>query len=65
MTRGVVFALTAYLMWGMFPLYFKQVQSVPPLEVLANRMLWSMPGATAARRSWPGCCSPDRSPPCP
>jgi chloramphenicol-sensitive protein RarD len=41
-SRGVVFALTAYLMWGVFPLYFKQVQSVAPLEVLANRMLWSL-----------------------
>lgn len=42
MSRGVIFALTAYLMWGVFPLYFKQVQSVAPLEVLANRMLWSL-----------------------
>jgi chloramphenicol-sensitive protein RarD len=29
-------------MWGVFPLYFKQLQSVPALEVLANRMLWSL-----------------------
>src|SRR5512137_213009 len=29
-------------MWGVFPLYFKQVQGVAPLEVLANRMLWSL-----------------------
>lgn len=42
MSRGVVFALTAYLLWGVFPLYFKQVQSVAALEVLANRMLWSL-----------------------
>ena len=42
MSRGVVYALTAYLMWGVFPLYFKQVQGVAPLEVLANRMLWSL-----------------------
>ena len=42
MSRGVVFALTAYLLWGVFPLYFKQVQSVAPLEVLANRMVWSL-----------------------
>jgi chloramphenicol-sensitive protein RarD len=41
-SRGVVYALTAYLMWGVFPLYFKQVQDVAPLEVLANRMLWSL-----------------------
>ena len=42
LSRGVVFALTAYLLWGVFPIYFKQVQSVAPLEVLANRMLWSL-----------------------
>jgi chloramphenicol-sensitive protein RarD len=41
-SRGVAYALTAYLLWGVFPLYFKQVQSVPALEVLANRMLWSL-----------------------
>jgi len=35
-------------MWGVFPLYFKQVQSVAPLEVLANRMLWSLVSS-------PGC----------
>ena len=42
MSRGIVFALTAYVLWGVFPIYFKQVQSVAPLEVLANRMLWSL-----------------------
>jgi chloramphenicol-sensitive protein RarD len=42
LSRGVVFARTAYLLWGVFPIYFKQVQSVAPLEVLANRMLWSL-----------------------
>jgi chloramphenicol-sensitive protein RarD len=42
LSRGIVFALTAYLLWGVFPIYFKQVQSVAPLEVLANRMLWSL-----------------------
>jgi chloramphenicol-sensitive protein RarD len=42
LSRGIVYALTAYLLWGVFPIYFKQVQSVAPLEVLANRMLWSL-----------------------
>ncbi len=42
MSRGIVYALTAYVLWGVFPIYFKQVQSVAPLEVLANRMLWSL-----------------------
>ncbi len=42
MNRGVLYALSAYLMWGAFPIYFKQVQSVAALEVLAHRMLWSL-----------------------
>lgn len=42
MSRGIVFALTAYLLWGVFPIYFKQVQAVAPLEMLANRMVWSL-----------------------
>jgi chloramphenicol-sensitive protein RarD len=41
-SRGVLYALAAYVLWGVFPIYFKQVQSVPALEVLAHRMLWSL-----------------------
>ena len=41
--RGVGFALAAYLFWGVVtPIYFKAVSSVPALEVLANRILWSL-----------------------
>jgi chloramphenicol-sensitive protein RarD len=42
MSRGVLYALSAYLMWGVFPVYFKAVQGVPPFEVLAHRVLWSL-----------------------
>jgi chloramphenicol-sensitive protein RarD len=42
MNRGVLYALGAYLMWGVFPIYFKAVQAVPPTEVLAHRVLWSL-----------------------
>ena len=42
MQRGVVFGLIAYVLWGVFPIYFKQVQAVPPMEVLAHRMIWSL-----------------------
>jgi chloramphenicol-sensitive protein RarD len=41
-SRGVLYALAAYVLWGVFPIYFKQVQTVPALEVLAHRMLWSL-----------------------
>jgi chloramphenicol-sensitive protein RarD len=42
LSRGIAYALAAYVLWGVFPIYFKQVQSVAPLDVLANRMLWSL-----------------------
>ena len=38
---GVLYGVAAYGSWGIFPLYFKTVASVPPLEVLAHRAWWS------------------------
>jgi chloramphenicol-sensitive protein RarD len=52
---GLWFALGAYLMWGFFPLYWKMIQHVPAMEILAHRMVWSL-GFVAvlltARRRW-------------
>lgn len=39
---GVTYALAAYLMWGFFPLYFKALGGVAPLEVLSHRIAWSV-----------------------
>lgn len=39
--QGVLFAAGAYLMWGLIPLYWKQVQNVSSLEILAGRVIWS------------------------
>jgi chloramphenicol-sensitive protein RarD len=38
---GVVYAAAAYLVWGLFPLYFRTLKGVPPPEILAHRILWS------------------------
>ena len=38
---GVIYGASAYLVWGVLPLYWKTLQSVPPLEILAHRILWS------------------------
>ncbi|MGY6534103.1 MAG: EamA family transporter RarD [Pararhodobacter sp.] len=43
--RGFIFALTAYLLWGALPLYLKALEHVPVLEVLAHRIVWSVPVA--------------------
>lgn len=41
--RGFGFALTAYLLWGFLPLYMKALSHIPTLEVLAHRVIWSVP----------------------
>lgn len=43
--EGFLFALSAYLLWGFLPLYLKAVSHIPVLEVLAHRILWSVPVA--------------------
>jgi len=40
---GVTAALAAYILWGLAPIYFKSIQSVAPIEVIAHRILWSIP----------------------
>ncbi|MDK2775593.1 MAG: EamA family transporter RarD, partial [Tabrizicola sp.] len=44
---GFLFALTAYLLWGFLPLYMKALAHVPPPEVIAHRVVWSVPVALA------------------
>ena len=41
MNPGVVYALGAYVVWGLFPLYFRSIEQVPATQILAHRMLWS------------------------
>jgi chloramphenicol-sensitive protein RarD len=42
---GFLYAATAYLLWGFLPLYMKALAAVPPVEVVAHRVLWSVPVA--------------------
>ena len=42
MNSGIVYATLAFVMWGLFPLYFRQVAAVPPLEVVLHRSVWSL-----------------------
>ena len=41
--RGFGFALTAYLLWGVLPFFMKEVGHIPPAEVVAHRIIWSVP----------------------
>jgi chloramphenicol-sensitive protein RarD len=45
--RGFLFALSAYLMWGFLPFYMKAVAHISSLEIVAHRVLWSVPIAGA------------------
>ncbi|MEQ8306979.1 MAG: EamA family transporter RarD [Hoeflea sp.] len=41
--RGFAFALAAYLLWGFLPFYMKAVAHIPAVEVVAHRVVWSVP----------------------
>ncbi len=41
--RGFLFALTAYVLWGFLPIYMKAMSHISPAEVIAHRVLWSVP----------------------
>ncbi|GHC09797.1 MULTISPECIES: EamA family transporter RarD [Gemmobacter] len=45
--RGLAFALGAYMLWGVLPIYMKALSHVPAAEVLAHRVIWSVPVAGA------------------
>jgi chloramphenicol-sensitive protein RarD len=38
---GLVYAALAYLLWGLFPIYFHALKSVDALEIVLHRSLWS------------------------
>jgi chloramphenicol-sensitive protein RarD len=38
---GLVAGLGAYLIWGVIPLYFKQMAHIGPLEIVAHRIVWT------------------------
>jgi chloramphenicol-sensitive protein RarD len=40
--QGIAYAALAYFLWGLFPLYFRLLAEVAPLEVLAHRFIWSV-----------------------
>jgi chloramphenicol-sensitive protein RarD len=52
---GLVYGISAYTLWGVFPLYFKLLAAVSPLIVLSHRIVWSalvMALVVSFRREW-------------
>jgi chloramphenicol-sensitive protein RarD len=53
---GFFLGLAAYALWGVLPLYFKAVRAVPPFDIVAHRVIWSLPFLAiliALSRGWP------------
>jgi len=38
---GLLTAFLAYLIWGILPVYWKQIIQVPPLEIIMHRVFWA------------------------
>lgn len=45
--QGLAFAVSAYVFWGFLPLYMKLLSHIPAAEIVAHRILWSVPIAAA------------------
>jgi chloramphenicol-sensitive protein RarD len=41
--RGVLFGVAAYGLWGVLPIYFKAIAAVAAVDIVAHRVLWSLP----------------------
>ncbi|GAX89432.1 EamA family transporter RarD [Effusibacillus lacus] len=39
--KGIWFAVGAYLLWGVLPLFWKLLQMIPSDEILSHRIVWS------------------------
>jgi chloramphenicol-sensitive protein RarD len=55
MNEGLLYAFGAYLIWGLFPLYWKMLKSVPATQLIGHRILWSfvlLAGVLLATRKW-------------
>lgn len=42
MKKGILAGISAYIMWGLFPIYWRWLEQDPAIEILAHRMFWSL-----------------------
>jgi chloramphenicol-sensitive protein RarD len=53
---GFLFGLAAYGLWGVLPVYFKLLAAIPAIDIVAHRVLWSLPFLAillTIGRGWP------------
>jgi chloramphenicol-sensitive protein RarD len=41
-TKGTITTISAFFLWGIFPIYWKALYHVPSTEILAHRVIWSL-----------------------
>jgi chloramphenicol-sensitive protein RarD len=54
--NGVIYAATAFAVWGIIPIFWKQMAYVPAVEIVMHRILWSLlfaGGVIFALGKWP------------
>ncbi|MBT2575319.1 EamA family transporter RarD [Bacillus sp. ISL-51] len=39
--KGIIYTAVSFVMWGMFPVYWKLLEHIPAMEILAHRIIWS------------------------
>ena len=55
MNKGIVYAISAYGIWGLLPVYLKWLHTVPAMQVISHRILWScllLGGVILLTRQW-------------
>jgi chloramphenicol-sensitive protein RarD len=55
MTTGIWYAIGAYLLWGILPIYWKWISHVPALQLIGHRIVWScavLAGLLLVSRQW-------------
>tara|TARA_R110001583_G_scaffold47763_3_gene149584 strand:- start:10413 stop:11282 length:870 start_codon:yes stop_codon:yes gene_type:complete len=40
--QGIILAIAAYSIWGIFPLFFSYLSDISPIEVVTHRIIWSL-----------------------
>ena len=40
-SQGIIYVILAYVSWGLLPLYWKHLDTIPAVEILAHRVAWS------------------------
>jgi chloramphenicol-sensitive protein RarD len=41
MNKGILYGLGAYTLWGFFPIYWKLLRNISPLQLIGHRIVWS------------------------